>query len=175
MALGSHVSYLQKGGAAKLPIKGDLVIFGVGVNILIIKPGRATNRLLLRPIHGSVRIPGRNIEGRGRRRESLAIVLTVDTVDERIGKLRGRGTTVIKAKGGIANLVVIGSTFEGGIELTPTDTDAAISWSTGQLAYQATVRTWGIGDSDARCEIVVADRRQCFRNARIAGKDPAGR
>src|SRR5215471_5705833 len=145
MTLGPHVRYLHEGGAAKLPIDGDLIIFGIGVNILVIKSGRAANRLLLRPIHRSVRIPGRNIEGRRRSRESLAIVVTVDTVDERIGKLRGRGTTVIKAKGGIANLVVIGSTFKSGIELSPTDTDAAISWSTGQLAQEATVRTWGIG------------------------------
>src|SRR5215469_13224953 len=112
MTLSSDVSDLQKGGFAKLPIKGELVIFGIGVNILVIKSGRATNRLLIRPIYGSVRIPGRNIEGRRRSRETLAIIETVFTVDERIGELRGGGTTIIKAKGGVANLVVISSTFE---------------------------------------------------------------
>jgi hypothetical protein len=141
MSLASDISYLHKGGAAKLTINGELVIFSIRINILVIKSGRATNGLLIRPIYGIVRILGGNIERRGRGRKSLAFVKPSTPVNEGIGKLWGDRTTVIKAKGSIANLVVIGSTFKGSIEFPPTGTDAAVSRSTGQLAQESTVST----------------------------------
>src|SRR5579863_6894961 len=131
MALSSHVRYLQKCGAAELPINCKLVIFGIRVHILVIKARGTADRFLIRPIDGIVRIFGGNIERWRRGRKSLALVKSGTPVNEGIGKLWGYGTAVIKAKGSVANLVVIGSTFKCGIELPPTGTNAAISWSTG--------------------------------------------
>src|ERR1700691_2384830 len=134
MSLGSYVSYLQKGGGAKLTVECEFIVFGIRIYISVIETGGTANRLFVRPIHGCVGVLRGNIEGRRRSRKPLALVESSTPVYKRSSKLWGHRASVVKAEGGVTNLIVIGSTFKGRIELSPTDTDTAIFRSTGQLA-----------------------------------------
>src|SRR5580765_886049 len=168
MPLRSDIARREQRGMAQLPLNRQLIFLRVRQHILVVKGGRRADRQEIGPIDRRA--------GSGQRDwESLAFDVASAAIYEGRHELWRNGTAVKDSEGRVSDLVEVGRTLEGAVELAPSQTYARLAATACQRVQKSAFEVGRIGESDTGRKVVVARRRESTRDARVARENPTDR
>src|SRR5215469_6471356 len=154
MALIANVANGDQRFQCDLALEGEHVVFSVRNYVAIVEVGIGADGNDARKVERSVGIFGGDTVRRESQRERIPVLRAVGGVDEGLGETGWLGAQVVVAKRGHCVHHACGQARKGGVEDPVTCANAAFAAGPKNVAENATIEIWRVGQAEAWSKIV---------------------